>query len=194
MTLFCAVDFETANRDSSSICQVGIAHFHNGTVIDSWMTLVDPETNFLASHMRIHGIGPDDVHGQPCFADIWPEFRDRTRDGPIASHTFFDRSALHGALDRSGLPTPVMPWIDSCQLVRQAWPEQQRRGGYGLKALATLLGIRFRHHDALEDAIVAGKIVLAACAELNGTIGALAVQSASATGVPQDWHPGRPSQ
>ncbi len=79
MTAFCAVDFETANHDIASICQVGIAHFRNGTAIDSWMTLVDPETDFAIGNRRIHGIGPATVQGQPRFAEIWPELCDRTR-------------------------------------------------------------------------------------------------------------------
>ncbi len=87
-----------------------------------------------------------------------------------------------------------MAWIDSCHLARRAWPDQRQRGGHGLKALAARLDIRFRHHDALEDAIVAGKIVLAACRDLNWMIEALAAQLAAEAGIPRDWHPGPPSQ
>ena len=37
------------------------------------------------------------------------------------------------------------------------------RRGYGLKVLASNLGIEFTHHDALEDARTAALIVLQAC-------------------------------
>ena len=33
---FIAIDVETANADYSSICQIGIAEFQNGKVVDKW--------------------------------------------------------------------------------------------------------------------------------------------------------------
>ncbi len=194
MAAFCALDVETAARECGSICQVGIAHFCNGSIIDSWVTLVDPETDVSPGHTRIHGIASHHLAGQPTFAEIWPEFQERTMDCPVASHTFFDRTALRAAAERYALPCPVMPWIDSCRLARRAWPHQRRQGGYSLRALAGMLDLRFRHHDALEDAIVAGRIVVAAAAELNVTIEVLARQACLEAGMSQDSYPDRSSQ
>ena len=42
---------------------------------------------------------------------------------------------------------------------KRTWPHHRR---YGLKPLADWLGVRFRHHDALEDSIACAKILLAA--------------------------------
>lgn len=44
-------------------------------------------------------------------------------------------------------------------MARRTWPHRPR---FGLKPLSDWLGIRFRHHDALEDSIACAKIVIAA--------------------------------
>ncbi|MDB4338926.1 DNA polymerase III subunit epsilon, partial [Rubripirellula sp.] len=48
----------------------------------------------------------------------------------------------------------------------KTWPHHRR---YGLKPLSEWLGIRFRHHDALEDAIACAKILLAAGIDQEST-------------------------
>lgn len=39
---FVSIDFETANAELASICQVGIATFEDGKIIDSWESLINP--------------------------------------------------------------------------------------------------------------------------------------------------------
>jgi DNA polymerase-3 subunit epsilon len=51
---FVALDVETANPDMSSICQIGIVHFEDGLVVDSWSTLVDPGDYFDGMNVSIH--------------------------------------------------------------------------------------------------------------------------------------------
>lgn len=53
---FIALDFETANADLSSICQVGLVAFRDGKVADTYTTLVDPEDHFDSMNISIHGI------------------------------------------------------------------------------------------------------------------------------------------
>ena len=43
---FVAIDVETANADLASICQIGIVAFENGSVKESWQSLVNPEDYF----------------------------------------------------------------------------------------------------------------------------------------------------
>lgn len=54
-------DAETANPDYSSICQIGIATFEHGAVVDTGSTLFNPETNFYPSNTDIPEIREDDV-------------------------------------------------------------------------------------------------------------------------------------
>ena len=37
---FVALDFETANADMSSICQIGLVHFKDGSLQEEWKTYV----------------------------------------------------------------------------------------------------------------------------------------------------------
>ncbi len=53
---FLALDVETANADYSSICQIGIAEFENGKVINTWSSLINPESYFDPFNVSIHGI------------------------------------------------------------------------------------------------------------------------------------------
>ena len=62
---FNAIDVETANHNRSSICQIGITQVVDGSVIDRWGTLVNPEDEFDVYNVRIHGIKPEHVTDAP---------------------------------------------------------------------------------------------------------------------------------
>jgi DNA polymerase III subunit epsilon len=53
---FIAIDGETANADMASICQVGIACFANGILVDEWKSYVDPRDHFDGISVLTHGI------------------------------------------------------------------------------------------------------------------------------------------
>lgn len=91
---FVVVDVETANQRPSSICQIGIACFHNGMLTETWGELVDPEDSFLPFNTQLHGIGPRDVSSAPTWPDLQPRLRSFLEQHVLASHTFFDRTAL----------------------------------------------------------------------------------------------------
>jgi len=44
---FVAFDVEKANTDRTSICQIDIAKFSGGKLIDEWSSLIDPEDDFF---------------------------------------------------------------------------------------------------------------------------------------------------
>lgn len=161
---FLALDVETANADAASICQVGIARFEGGEVVERWVSLVDPRTHFDPFNVGIHGIGPEQVVGAPTFAGIFPELRGRIQGNIVVHHMPFDKTALRRACEWERLDPLEAKWVDSAQVVRRTW-EQFRKRGYGLANVAEYLGISFQHHDALEDAEAAGKVFAAACAE-----------------------------
>ena len=165
---FNAVDVETANSDRSTICQIGIAHVVDGQICDRWSTLVDPEDEFDDFNISsIHGITPKQVQGAPTLPEVREELRKRLRGQVLVSHTSFDRSAFETAMDKYGLDQLQVYWLDSAKVVCRAWPEKFRQRGYGLKNVAHYIGYEFKHHDALEDAVAAAEITLAACREHN---------------------------
>ena len=160
---FVAIDVETANADMASICQIGIAGFANGKVTQEWKSYVDPEDYFDGRNISIHGITEAIVAGSPAFAAFDANLR-KTLEGNIAvTHTAFDRLALSQAGSKCGMAQLDCTWLDTACVVRRAWQEYSR-GGYGLRNICDVIGYKFNHHDALEDAKAAGHILLAAVA------------------------------
>ncbi|WP_028219352.1 exonuclease domain-containing protein [Paraburkholderia oxyphila] len=158
---FVAIDFETANADLASICQVGLVTFEDGKVIDSWGSLVDPQDYFDDINMAIHGIDRATVAGSPTFTELFDEIRSRLEDQIVVSHTSFDRTALLQAAAKHGLAPVSSRWLDSARVVRRAWSQWSRKG-YGLTNVCEHLGIAFVAHDAVEDARASGEVLLQA--------------------------------
>jgi DNA polymerase III subunit epsilon len=166
---FLAIDFETANPDLSSICQVGLVTFEDGVIAETYASLVNPKDYFDNINVSVHGIKEPDVENSPTFPDIYPEIARRISGKVLASHTLFDRSALNRALYHHQLPPISCQWIDTARVVRRTWPKY-RNSGYGLANLAKEFGIEFNHHDAAEDARVTGIILAKALQESGLTL------------------------
>jgi len=166
---FVALDFETANADLSSICQVGAVEFENGEVRQTFSTLVDPDDYFDPINISIHGIDEDKVRGAPKLAAVHPQLADFVAGRTVVSHSFFDRAALRQAECRYTLRCIECQWLDTTMVVRRTWTQYAHKG-YGLENLARDLGINFRHHDATEDARTTGLILLRALSETKMTL------------------------
>ena len=162
---FVCIDVETANWDRESICQVGLVTVKNGSIVDSWSTLINPEAWFCGWNVQIHGISEEMVRDAPVFPQIHGELSRRMAGLVVVSHTSFDRVAIGRAAEKYELEPPRATWLDSARIVRRAWPERYGRGGYGLGRVSSDLKIVFKHHDAQEDARAAAEVVLRACDE-----------------------------
>jgi DNA polymerase-3 subunit epsilon len=158
---FVAIDFETANPNLASICQIGVVVFENGSVSKTWQSLVDPEDYFDGMNVSIHGITEDDVKDAPTFPTLFSNLRILLEKQIVVSHTSFDRVALGRVLEKYELSGFDCTWLDSARVVRRAWPDFSD-SGYGLSNITEVLGIVFRHHVAHEDARAAGEVVLRA--------------------------------
>jgi len=164
---FVAIDVETANQDNSSICQIGLATFKDGVLVDKWESLIDPETYFSYTNIGIHGITEDQIIGAPKFYQVHEELKRRMEHKFAVHHMPFDKSAINNVCSKYGLEHINTYWLDSAKVVRRTWTQFSKRG-YGLANISNYLGIRFMHHNALEDAIAAGKVCVEAC-KINGT-------------------------
>ena len=161
---FNSIDVETANSDLASICQIGIVHVVAGNIVDSWKTYVNPEDWFDPRNIGIHGIEPSTVRSSPTMPEIRAELRKRVRGSILVSHTWFDRVAFERAMNRYYLEQLQVRWLDGSRIARKTW-KQYEHSGYGLKDIALDLGIKFEHHDALEDARASAEITIRACSE-----------------------------
>lgn len=161
MTDFVAIDFETANPNMASICQVGIARFQDGKLDRVWETLVNPEDYFDGMNVWVHGITEEMVIDAPKFPEIYPALKETLQGKIVACHTHFDRTAMKRVINKYGATEIDCIWLDTARVVRRAW-EQFARRGYGLGNVTNVLGIEFEHHQAGEDARAAGEILLRA--------------------------------
>jgi len=158
---FYSLDVETANPDQSTICQIGVGIFEDGELIDTWKSYIDPQDYFHWRFIEIHGITPKMVKRKPTFPNVYPVLREMFENNIVVHHSPFDRVAFRKAFDRYGLEPFEVQWLDSVRVARHTW-EEFAEGGYNLAHLAYQLDIEFQHHDALEDAVACGKIVVAA--------------------------------
>lgn len=166
---FIAIDVETANADYSSICQIGVAVFEDGKVKETWKTLINPEDYFDPFNVSIHGISERHVKNAPTFYQIYDELKSRINGRITIHHMPFDRIAINRACDSYNLETLTPQWLDSAKIVRRTWIEFAQ-SGYGLSNISKFLNLSFEHHDALEDAIMAGMVVVKATEITNLTI------------------------
>ena len=161
---FVAIDVETANQDVASICQIGVVTFEQGHILESWETLVNPEDYFDSFNIAVHGITEESVRDAPIFPAVFEALHFRLAKQIVVSHTPFDKTAIARVSEKYGLPVIGCSWLDSARVVRRTWPRFARRG-YGLKNIAQWLGIKFDHHNAVEDARAAGQVVVHAVKE-----------------------------
>lgn len=158
---FVALDVETANADMASICQIGIAKYSEGRLVEEWSSLLDPEDYFDYINVSIHGITKETVCGSPTFPDIVPTLHHFLKNNICVSHTHFDRVSLQRTLAKYHLDEIETTWLDSARVARRTW-DDCAWSGYGLANICEKLGYNFKHHDALEDAKASGIILLAA--------------------------------
>ncbi len=163
---FIAIDVETANANLSSICQIGLAFFEDGKIINTWETLINPEEEFDPINISIHGIDTSDVKNAPTFSDVIEEFKVLVNDNILVSHMSFDRVAIYRAFEKINYEQLNSSWIDSAMVVRRTWNDLSKKG-YGLANVAKKLDIKFEHHNALEDAKTCGIILVKALEELS---------------------------
>lgn len=158
---FVAIDVETANEDMASICQIGIAKFVDGKLVEEWSSLIDPEQDFADFNVEVHGITEKDVVGSPTFPEIADKVGSYLNKNICICHTHFDRVSISRALTEYELNEFDVVWLDTAKVARRTWEEFAYRG-YGLANVCQKIGYEFKHHDALEDAKAAAHILLAA--------------------------------
>lgn len=167
---FLVIDVETANPDFSSICQIAIAEFNNGKLINTWESLINPEDYFDSHNISIHGIKPNMVKDAPTLPEISHIIKGLVENQILFHHMPFDKIALNRAFIKYELDFLDTCWVDSAKLVRRTWKEFSS-SGYGLKSISNYLGIKFNHHNALEDSIATGNVILKALEINNFKIG-----------------------
>lgn len=170
MSIFVAIDFETADRGQDSACSVGLVRVERGVVVQTAVQLIQPpriESGDLFTpapaefeFTRIHGIRPHMVADQPTFGQAWPKLAP-ILDGAhfLAAHNApFDSGVLTACCEAAGLPKPAHRFICTVRLAREVWKIYPTK----LPNVCEKLGIGLNHHEALSDALACAQIVIAA--------------------------------
>lgn len=154
---FIAIDFETANASRSSACSLGAVHYSNGRIVREKSWLIDPEEHFDGRNIAIHGITPSMVRGQPTFGQLWPELAPWLAGQIVVAHNAsFDMSVLRYCLDKCGAEYPSFQYLCTYLLSKKLLGQLD---SHRLDTVSRHFGIGLNHHDALDDARAAAKIL-----------------------------------
>ncbi|MBO8127617.1 MAG: DEAD/DEAH box helicase family protein [Peptococcaceae bacterium] len=159
---FVVCDLETTGLDPASdeIIEVGLVRVRQGTIEDTFHSLVMPSRPLPLRVKKLTGLSDDDLKGQPTLDQISFQVAAFINDHPLVGHNIdFDVSFLRNHM---GL-RPAAAY-DTRALARLLRP---RARGYRLDALCRELGVEQPvRHRALDDALAAARIFLELCGEL----------------------------
>lgn len=150
---FAAIDFETANRHSSSVCSVGLVIVRDGKVTDEIYRLIRPAPNYYAeANVRVHGLTRADTDSAPHFDEVWHELAPRIGNLPLVAHfSRFDEGCLRAVMERYSIPWPGYRFICTCTASRRLLGRSVPN--HKLDTVAHHLGFtQFHHHNAMDDA------------------------------------------
>lgn len=156
---FVAIDFETATSHYTSVCSLGICVVENNKVVERKEILIKPDPfEFNDYNIKIHGITPDMVFDKPNFAEYWEEIKPYLQNKTVIAHNAsFDVGVLCNTLEHFGIPFPTFDYLCTVKLSQKAYPEFP---SHKLNNLCNLLGIRFQHHRAYDDAYACAVVLL----------------------------------
>lgn len=165
LSVFLAVDVETANADPASICRLGLALFCDGELTQTWSRAVDcgqafdPARNFGKPLSRAEMKG-----AVPLPAVLGPLYR-LTVGRTVVSLTSFEKVALALAAEAASQPRLDARWLDVSEVARRTWREGALRGN-DIAGLCAAAGIEPEDPAGpLDRAIACGRIMAAACRE-----------------------------
>ena len=158
--LWVAIDFETATREPTSACALGVAVIDGLEVVETASWLIRPPFNeYEFWNTNVHGICAKDTEFASEFDELWWEI------GPIlagrrllAHNASFDMRVLGALVDTRGLTAPRYEYACTVSLARKAMPQLPR---HTLDTVCDHCGIALVHHDAASDAEACARVALA---------------------------------
>lgn len=165
---FTAIDFETATKERTSVCSLGLCVVENNKVTERKEILVKPDPfEFNEYNIKIHGITPEMVIFKPTFDKYWDEIKPYIENRMIIAHNAsFDVNVLLSTLTHFGIAIPTFSYMCTVILSQKAYPELP---SHKLNNLAAALGISFEHHRAYDDAYACAMAILRICEDYSLT-------------------------
>lgn len=149
---FTAIDFETAQMNPNSICQVGLVRVEDGKVVHEIDRLVRPPNNYyFHKNIEVHSIQPVDTEESPTFDVVWhEEMKKFIQDEVVVAHAAqFDVNCLRHTLAYYDEVQPDFEVRCTRMIYRR-----------GLAYLSKKYRIPLNHHHALSDANACAQLYL----------------------------------
>jgi DNA polymerase-3 subunit epsilon len=146
------VDIETTggNIKTSKITEIALFKYSNGEVLDSYSTLINPETRIPPFVVNLTGITNEMVAYSPIFSEVAQKIIDFTEGCVFVAHNVsFDYSMLRAEFKKVGI-TYNRPYLCTIQAARKIIPNHT---SYSLGKITMELGISIQgRHRAGGDA------------------------------------------
>jgi DNA polymerase-3 subunit epsilon len=156
-------DMETTGlnpAEGDEIISIGAFRMVNCRLLreERFEQLVDPQRSIPWTSVKIHGIHPEMLIGQPFIDQVLPQFYQFVEDTILVAHNAaFDMRFLQLKEARTGVKF-VNPVLDTLLLSAVVHPSHEN---HDLEAISQRLGVRILgRHTALGDASATGEIFL----------------------------------
>ncbi len=161
MTDFAAIDFETANKERSSVCSVGIVIVRNGEITEKLYRLIRPYPNYYSYwNTQVHGLTFQDTACAPTFPEVWKEIDPIIARLPLVAHNSpFDEGCLKVAFQAYNMEYPGYTFHCTCRASRRTFGKSLPN--HQLQTVALKCGYDLsHHHHALCDAEACAQIAI----------------------------------
>ncbi|MFZ4081452.1 MAG: 3'-5' exonuclease [Pirellula sp.] len=161
MQSIAVLDFETANHQANSACQLGIAILEPWQIVRQKKWMIRPGRLYFSPRcVAVHGITASDVLDAPTWEEIWSEVLEWIDGNVLVAHNAgFDANVLLATSLHYELAVPPLDVQCTRLISKRSWPALR---SHSLASMAEHLSIEFQHHDALEDAKVSARLLIEA--------------------------------
>ena len=157
---FAAIDFETANKECTSVCSVGVVVYRNGVKVDEFYSLIKPEPEYYNYwNTQVHGLTDEDTRNAEVFPRVWEKIEPLIEGLPLVAHNkSFDERCLKAVFRCYQMDYPDYEFHCTYQAARRAFPQAEN---HQLHTISALCGYELEnHHHALADADACAAIAL----------------------------------
>ena len=160
---YTVLDTETTGLEPSAgdeIISIGAVRIADGRLLaaEAFEQLVDPRRPLKEASIRIHGIQPETLHGQPTIDKVLPELHKFCEGTVLVAHNAaFDMRFLELKQESSGVRF-VQPVLDTELLSVVIYGNSP---SHQIEAVASRLGVQVvGRHTAIGDALTTGEMFL----------------------------------
>lgn len=159
---YTVIDTETTGLDpfSDEIISIGAVRIVNGRLLNNeiFNVLVDPRREVPEESIKIHGIRPEMLQGQPTIDKVLPLLYQFAENTVLVGHNVAFDIRMFQVKEYISPVRFTQPVLDTMFLSAVIHPSHRR---HGLEAIAERLGIGITgRHTALGDALASAEILL----------------------------------